>query len=66
LYASDENGNPYAPSWLTLNARSNFEISEKINLTASVENITDQRYRVYSSGISAPGRNLILGLNYNF
>ncbi|WP_420570959.1 TonB-dependent receptor plug domain-containing protein [Kordia sp.] len=66
LYAVDENGNPYSPSWVTFNAKSNFEITEKINLTASVENIMDQRYRVYSSGITAPGRNLILGLNYNF
>lgn len=66
LYATDADGNPYSPSWFTINAKSNFEITEKINLTASLENITDQRYRVYSSGISAPGRNLILGLNYNF
>lgn len=66
LYAVDENGNPYSPSWLIVSAKSNFEITEKINLTASLENITDKRYRVYSSGITAPGRNLILGLNYNF
>ena len=66
LYATDADGNPYSPSWFTINAKSNFEITEKINLTASLENITDQRYRVYSSGISSPGRNLILGLNYNF
>lgn len=66
LYAIDENGNPFSPSWLTFNAKSNFEINEKINVTAAVENITDQRYRVYSSGISAPGRNLILSLNYTF
>jgi len=66
LYAIDENGNPYSPSWVTINAESNFEITEKINLTASLENITDRRYRVYSSGISSPGRNLILALNYSF
>jgi len=66
LYATDENGNPYAPSWLTFNAKSSYEITEKINLTASLENVTDQRYRTYSSGITAPGRNFILGLNYKF
>jgi hemoglobin/transferrin/lactoferrin receptor protein len=66
LYATDDNGNPYAPSWFTLNAKSSFEITDKINLTASLENITDQRYRTYSSGITAPGRNLILGLNCKF
>lgn len=66
LYAIDTNGNPYAPSWFTLNARSSVEITKKINLTASLENITDKRYRSYSSGISAPGRNIILGLNCSF
>lgn len=66
IYATDKNGNPYAPSWFTFNAKSSFEITDKINLTASLENITDQRYRTYSSGITAPGRNLILGLNCKF
>lgn len=66
FYLSDENGNPYSPSWVTINARSNIEITENVNLTASLENITDQRYRVYSSGITAAGRNLILGVNYTF
>lgn len=66
IYATDKNGNPYAPSWFTFNAKSSFEITDQINLTASLENITDQRYRAYSSGITAPGRNLILGLNCKF
>ena len=66
LYASDKNGNPYSPSWHTLNLRTQYSFSEKLSLTASLENITDQRYRPYSSGISAPGRNLILALKYSF
>ena len=64
LYASDINGNPYAPSWYTLNLRTQYQYNDKLSLTASLENITDQRYRPYSSGISAAGRNLILALNY--
>ncbi|NRB83417.1 MAG: TonB-dependent receptor [Winogradskyella sp.] len=66
LYASDKNGNPYSPSWYTFNLRSQYSFNEKLSLTASLENITDQRYRPYSSGISAPGRNLILALKYSF
>ncbi|MFT7154314.1 MAG: hemoglobin/transferrin/lactoferrin receptor protein, partial [Alteromonas macleodii] len=31
-----------------------------------VENISDQRYRPYSSGIVAPGRNFILSLKARF
>jgi hemoglobin/transferrin/lactoferrin receptor protein len=66
LYAKDENGNPYSPSWYTLNLGGQYEISEALRLTAVLENITDQRYRPYSSGITAPGRNLILSASYVF
>lgn len=65
LYAADANGNPYAPSWYTLNLRTQYQLSEDTTITAILENITDQRYRPYSSGISAPGRNLILSLKYS-
>jgi len=65
LYTSDENGNPYAPSWHTLNLRSQYHLNDKLSITASLENITDQRYRPYSSGISASGRNLILAVKYS-
>lgn len=66
IYAIDGNGNPFAPSWYTLNFRSQFNITNNFKATASLENITDQRYRTYSSGIVAPGRNIILGLGYQF
>ena len=65
LYASDKDGNPYAPSWHTLNIRTQYRYNDKLSITASLENITDQRYRPYSSGISAAGRNLILALKYS-
>ncbi|MBQ4913159.1 TonB-dependent receptor [Maribacter sp. MMG018] len=66
IYALDDNGNPYSPSWYTLNLRSQYAISSNLNATLSLENITDQRYRTYSSGIVAAGRNLVLGLGYYF
>jgi hemoglobin/transferrin/lactoferrin receptor protein len=66
LYALDSEGNPYSPSWYTFNFRAQYYWNDKITLTASLENITDQRYRPYSSGISAAGRNLILALKYSF
>jgi hemoglobin/transferrin/lactoferrin receptor protein len=65
LYALDAQGNPYSPSWYTLNIRSQYQLNSSTSLTASIENITDQRYRTYSSGISAPGRNFILALRYS-
>ncbi|GAA4309365.1 TonB-dependent receptor [Pontixanthobacter gangjinensis] len=66
LYALDENGNPYSPAWYTLNLTGQYELSPNWLATASLENITDQRYRTYSSGIAAAGRNLILALSYTF
>jgi hemoglobin/transferrin/lactoferrin receptor protein len=66
IYATDANGQPYSPSWHTLNFRSQYSFSNTLKFTASLENITNQRYRSYSSGIVAPGRNLIVALGYNF
>lgn len=65
IYALDENGNPYSPAWYTLNLRTQYQISEQATIIASLENMTDQRYQTYSSGIAAPGRNLILSLRYS-
>lgn len=66
IYATDPDGNPYSPSWYTLNFRSQFAISNALKASFNLENVTDQRYRSYSSGIVAPGINLILGLGYRF
>jgi len=65
IYALDENGNPYSPSWYTLNFRTQYQLAEDTIVTATLENITDQRYKTYSSGIAAPGRNLIVSLTYS-
>jgi len=66
MYAVDANGNPYSPEWYTLNCAVQYRLSKAIMATAALENITDQRYRPYSSGIAAPGRNFIVALNYQF
>jgi len=66
IYAQDENGNPFSPSWYTLNFRSRYQFSNALHANLALENITDQRYRTYSSGIVAPGINFIAGLGYKF
>ncbi len=65
MYALDENGKPYSPSWYTLNFRAQYQINTSITIITSLENITDQRYKTYSSGIAAAGRNFILTLKYS-
>ncbi|WP_088339818.1 TonB-dependent receptor plug domain-containing protein [Robiginitalea sediminis] len=66
IYLKDANGNPYSPSWYTLNFRSSYTFSSFLELTLAAENLTDQRYRPYSSGIAAAGFNLIAGLRLQF
>ncbi|RJP60668.1 MAG: TonB-dependent receptor [Ignavibacteriales bacterium] len=66
LYTEDENGNPYSPSWYTLNLKMSYQFSDLLFISGGIENITDQRYRPYSSGLAAPGRNFILSLRAGF
>ncbi len=66
IYASDPNGNPYSPSWYTLNIKFRYQLNKHLLLSLGVENLTDQRYRPYSSGIAASGRNFIFSLKGMF
>lgn len=66
IYAADKNGNPYSPAWYTLNFKANYKLTDVFSVQAGLENITDQRYRPYSSGLSGPGRNYILSFTANF
>lgn len=66
IYARDENGNPYSPSWYTLNFKAMYQFHNNWSVSAGIENITDQQYRPYSSGMVAPGRNFILSLRAIF
>lgn len=62
IYDTDENGKPFSPAWYTLNIKGNYQFNEKINLGLGLENIFDVRYRPYSSGIVAPGINVIFSV----
>jgi hemoglobin/transferrin/lactoferrin receptor protein len=66
MYAIDNNGNPWSPSWQTMGVRCSYELYPGIQFLAGVENIFDVRYRSYSSGISAPGRNFVISMNASF
>jgi hemoglobin/transferrin/lactoferrin receptor protein len=59
IYARDVLGRPYSPEWYTLNLKLGYRVSDKTTLRFGIENILDKRYRPYSSGIAAPGRNFI-------
>lgn len=54
------------PGWLTANVAAIWQPGERVQATASVENILDKRYRLHGSGIDATGRNLLLSLQLSW
>ncbi|MFA5648056.1 MAG: TonB-dependent receptor [Bacteroidales bacterium] len=66
IYAVDSDGNPYSPAWYTVNFRALYQVNNMLSFTANIENLTDQRYRPYSSGLVAAGINFIAGVRVNF
>ena len=66
LYATDANGKPYSPGWWTLNFMGSYAFNEKFITSFGLDNILDYRYRTYSSGITAPGRNFLIAFRYSF
>ncbi len=66
LYASDDDGLPYSPSWYTLNFKAMYQFDSHFMVSTGLENLTGQRYRPYSSGLAAPGINFILSVKGSF
>lgn len=66
IYAKDANGLPYSPAWFTVNIKSAYQLNSNFSFTVGWENITNQRYRPYSSGIVAAGSNVIMSIRASF
>ncbi|RIV18637.1 TonB-dependent receptor [Fibrisoma montanum] len=66
MYAIDANGKPYSPSWYTLNLKVQYLVTPYLSINGGIENLTDQRYRPYSSGLVAPGQNFMIALRGRF
>ncbi|MBB21556.1 MAG: hypothetical protein CMN04_01500 [Roseibacillus sp.] len=49
------------PSYLVASIRAGMQVSENLELTAALENITDEDYRIHGSGVNQPGINAIIG-----
>jgi len=61
VYSADQ-VRGFTPGWVTANFRSSYDINRYATVQFAVENIFDKFYRVFSSGLSAPGRNFVLTL----
>ncbi|HCR49328.1 MAG TPA: hypothetical protein DIW24_06855, partial [Bacteroidetes bacterium] len=55
-----------SPAWYTLNFKAIYPFHTNWTVSAGVENLTDQRYRPYSAGLVAPGRNLLFAVQAHF
>jgi hemoglobin/transferrin/lactoferrin receptor protein len=54
------------PAWWSINSHFQWRLREGVSLRLQLNNILDLRYRVFSSGISAPGRNFMVSLSGSF
>ncbi|MGA0316105.1 MAG: TonB-dependent receptor [Flavobacteriaceae bacterium] len=54
------------PAWSELSWLAQYRWKKSTSFRIALENILDTHYRPFASGISAPGRNLKLGVNYSF
>ena len=66
---ADLAGNPLEtpiPAWFTINIYTSYKLSQKFSVYLAVDNLLDWHYRSYSSGVSAPGQNIIIALRGHF
>ena len=49
------------PGYLVASIRAGLQVSENLELTAALENITDEDYRIHGSGVNQPGISAIIG-----
>gem|GEM_PF-7078320 len=61
LYAIDIDGQPWSPSWMVFNLLFSYR-NDRFSGSILLENLFDQRYRPFGSGISAPGRGIQIQL----
>jgi hemoglobin/transferrin/lactoferrin receptor protein len=54
------------PNWYTVDVRAERKVTERIIAQLGLLNVFDQHYRMFSSNISGPGRNLVATLRYTY
>lgn len=54
------------PGWWTLLLGAGVQLSKALEINLACENLFDRHYRTFASGISAPGRNLMISASARF
>jgi hemoglobin/transferrin/lactoferrin receptor protein len=55
-----------SPSWVTLGLNGRYIISTNFSIRARLDNLLDQHYIEFASGVASPGRNLSVSFRANF
>lgn len=58
--------NAGTPGWFTVNLRGGTQIADTTRLAVALENALNRRYRIHTSGVDAPGRNIVVSLESRF
>ncbi len=66
IYATDANGRPYCPAWYSVGIKTSYKVNDHVSAQLGWDNMTNQRYRPYSSGVVAAGSQLIASVRVNF
>jgi hemoglobin/transferrin/lactoferrin receptor protein len=54
------------PSWMTIGINGRYSVTENFSVQARLDNLFDEHYIEFASGISSPGRNLSVSFVANF
>jgi hemoglobin/transferrin/lactoferrin receptor protein len=65
LYSADP-VNGYMPAWTILNIKTAYHFNKNFTLNFGIENLFDQHYRVFASGVSSSGRNIMVAIRAKF
>ena len=55
-----------SPSWMTIGINGRYSVTENFSVQARLDNLFDEHYIEFASGISSPGRNLSISFVANF
>ncbi len=54
------------PSWITMGLNANYTLSNSVSVQARLDNLLDQHFIEFASGVASPGRNLSISFRANF
>lgn len=54
------------PGYEVFTLRGGYRVTEDLTVSAALENLTDEDYRVHGSGQNEPGRNIVVSLDWRF